>query len=225
MFPMTIYCWDPGEDWNFRLAPGGSHRADVQRFKSWGGDRPRQCLTIGTMVEGKGWWYVDVRGCSWRLMNAFAIVDPMKRGKNMEKYGTIWINMDKYGKIWNNMENAWCSGSPLNMERFFFLCSDQLHWSRACYDILSSTLCTPFGAVSVSGRTTTSWTNWMNAFQRRIPWVETLLGLSERRGSHRGPDHPGISWGSVKYRSELLLKKHLFHESKLNSYTSSCITC
>jgi len=60
-------------------------------------------------------------------MNAFAIVDPMKRGKNMEKYGTIWINMDKYGKIWNNMENAWCSGSPLNMERFFFLCSDQLH--------------------------------------------------------------------------------------------------
>ena len=120
MFPMTIYCWDPGEDWNFRLAPGGSHRADAQRFKSWGGDRPRQCLTIGTMVEGKGWWYVDVRGCSWRLMNAFAIVDPMKRGKNMEKYGTIWINMDKYGKIWNNMENAWCSGSPLNMERFFF---------------------------------------------------------------------------------------------------------
>ena len=118
MFPMTIYCWDPGEDWNFRLAPGGSHRADVQRFKSWGGDRPRQCLTIGTMVEGKGWWYVDVRGCSWRLMNAFAIVDPMKRGKNMEKYGTIWINMEKYGTIW---KNAWCSGSPLNMERFFFV--------------------------------------------------------------------------------------------------------
>ena len=164
-------------------------------------------------------------GCEGMLMKTHERFCHCRSNETGEKYGTIWINMDKYGKIWNNMEKCLVLWKSLEHGALFFLCSDQLHWSRACHDILSSTLCTPFGAVSVSGRTTTSWTNWMNAFQRRIPWVETLLGLSERRGSHRGPDHPGISWGSVKYRSELLLKKHLFHESKLNSYTSSCITC
>lgn len=60
-------------------------------------------------------------GCEGMLMKTHERFCHCRSNETGEKYGKIWNNLDKYGKIWNNMENAWCSGSPLNMERFFFV--------------------------------------------------------------------------------------------------------